>query len=275
MKGDDMFDTKSTTQYGVVMNITPGDAQKLLDTSVGNRTIQQWRVDLLSAAMKRGEWMVTNQGIGFDVNGALRDGHHRLRACVQSGVTFRTMVFFGMDTDSYQVIDTGKVRKVADRLGIPKNVSEVLYLGCTYALQSSQPTAAQMLPFLDSTFGKTAFRLLDTHSSGVRFYSCAAMRLAAVIRCISDNHEDYVFDQYGALITMNIAKMAAVSGSLVRQVQSGKARASDRPDTLARGLIVFDYHRRNLNRISVDVGDQSAGIEFVRDVMNKQVGCLL
>ena len=66
--------------------------------------------------MRRGEWRVTSQGIGFDLHGRLRDAHHRLNACIQSGVTFRSVVVLGMREDAYEVTDTGMVRTYADRL---------------------------------------------------------------------------------------------------------------------------------------------------------------
>ena len=49
------------------MDITPAMAKEMLETSPGNRRLRGWYVDLLAAAMKRGEWRVTSQGIGFDV----------------------------------------------------------------------------------------------------------------------------------------------------------------------------------------------------------------
>lgn len=89
-----------------VMDISPTLAKEMLETSPGNRRLRGWYVDLLAASMKRGEWRVTSQGIGFDILGRLRDAHHRLHACIKSGVSFQSVVVFGMRTDAYEVTDT-------------------------------------------------------------------------------------------------------------------------------------------------------------------------
>ena len=109
-----------------VMNITPAIAKEMLETSPGNRRLRGWYVDLLAAAMKRGEWRVTNNGIGFDILGRLRDRHHTLNAVVHSGVTITQVVVMGMPTDAYEVIDTGMLRTYADRLEEDRAVADVL-----------------------------------------------------------------------------------------------------------------------------------------------------
>ena len=83
--------------------ITPEIAEKLLATSSGNRRMRKKHVTYLVGAIQRGEWRVTNQGIGFDVNGHLRDGHHRLTAVVQSGEPIESLIVLGMPSDAFEV----------------------------------------------------------------------------------------------------------------------------------------------------------------------------
>jgi len=90
------MDFKSNTVKTTEMSITPELAQEMLKTSVGNRAIRKWHVDVLAVAQQRGEWTLTHQGAAFDSNGVLRDAHHRLMACVRSGVTIRMLVTVGL-----------------------------------------------------------------------------------------------------------------------------------------------------------------------------------
>ena len=92
-------------------------------------------------------------GIGFDILGRLRDAHHRLHACIKSGVSFQSVVVFGMRTDAYEVTDTGMLRTYADRLDEDRAVADVLQLGCQYALNNNKPTIDQMRPIIDAGLG--------------------------------------------------------------------------------------------------------------------------
>jgi len=101
-----------------MITITPDIADVFLRTSAGNRGIRKTHVDRLAGAMSRGEWRVTSQCIGFDTNGALRDGHHRLSAIIKSGCTITMLAVFDMPVDAYQVTDVGLTRSYSDRTGI-------------------------------------------------------------------------------------------------------------------------------------------------------------
>jgi len=57
-----------------VQSITPKRAAELLAANTTNRPLSRPVVRGFAEAMKRGEWLVTIQGIAFDVNGVLVDG---------------------------------------------------------------------------------------------------------------------------------------------------------------------------------------------------------
>lgn len=98
----------------VTMVIDPQVAQTMLDTNESNRNVRKNNVDTLAAAMKRGAFQMSPQGIAFDKNGKLIDGQHRLLAVVQSGCTVQMRVTMGCDADVFRVLDTGKNRNADD-----------------------------------------------------------------------------------------------------------------------------------------------------------------
>jgi hypothetical protein len=61
-----------------VQTIAPAKAAEMLDANTTNRPLSRTVVRAFGEAMSRGDWMVTHQGIAFDVNGVLVDGQHRL-----------------------------------------------------------------------------------------------------------------------------------------------------------------------------------------------------
>ncbi|GGQ53922.1 hypothetical protein GCM10010195_06630 [Kitasatospora griseola] len=70
----------------------------------------------MAAAIIRGEWKLTHQGIAFDENGALVDGQHRLHAIIEANVSVKMLVVYGLSEDVFPVLDSGKSRSAADAL---------------------------------------------------------------------------------------------------------------------------------------------------------------
>ena len=255
-----------------VMDITPATAKEMLETSPGNRRLRGWYVDLLSAAMKRGEWRFTNNFIGFDIYGRLRDRHHTLNAVVQSGVTITSGVAMGMPVDAYEVIDTGILRTYSDRLEEPREVADVLRLGCQYALGATKPTISQMRPIIDAGLGDAARALIGFSASKRKYYATAPMKLAACITIMNGGNADFVLHQYRALCSLDFETMSKSAQALVRQVDSGKARANDTREVLARGFRVFDKDRHGVSKIQISDADIDAAVELVRSVLRNSVG---
>ena len=258
------------TPNACVIFITPQLAKEMLDTSPGNRKLRRWYVELLAAAMKRGEWRITSQGIGFDTLGRLRDAHHRLNACIQSGVSFHSVVVFGMPTDAYEVTDTGMKRSYADRLNEDRDIADVLRLGCEYAL-GTKPTIDQMKPFIDAGFGDAVQSLILFCGTKRRFFSSAPMKLAASITIMNGGNADFVLHQYRALCLLDFDAMSKSAQGMVRQVDNGKAVANKSLETLARGLRVFDKNRSNISKIQIRDEDIDASFELVRYVLRNSV----
>lgn len=262
---------KSKYEQASVMEITPDIAEYLLSTSVGNRKLRPWYVSLLAAAMRRGEWRVTSQGIGIDNTGSLRDAHHRLNACIESGVSFRSVVAVGLRPDAYEVTDIGIKRNTHDLLSVDKRVADIFRLATVYALGCAQPTADQMKPVINSGLGHAADGLILFCGATRRYYSCAPMKLAACVTLMSGGDSDYVLTQYRSLVSLDFDSMSGASKALVRQVDREKASALNTGETLARGFRVFDKKRSDVSRIQVGSDDVSAAMAHTRAVILKSM----
>ena len=256
--------------HAKTQTITPELAAEMLATSAGNRKLREHWVKWLAGSMSRGEMRVTSQGIGVDVNGNLRDGHHRLEACVRSGAPFTTVVVYGIPVDAYEVIDIGVKRTYADRLDMPKNISEIISLGCYYAIGERSPSVDQMRPYIQTRLTVIAQDLLSACVSNRRYYSSAPMKLAACITVMDGGDADFVFGQYRALVNFDINAMTQSSRALVRQVENDNVKAVNTEDTLARGLRVFDQSRSGISKIQINAAHASEARKYVASVLNRE-----
>ena len=100
------------------MDITPAMAAEMLQRNTNNRPIKPPRIKLLTQEMTAGRFVETGDSIKFSSTGKLLDGQHRLLACIQSGVPFRTVVACGLQDEVFRVLDTGTPRTSADGLSV-------------------------------------------------------------------------------------------------------------------------------------------------------------
>ena len=67
-----------------VQKISPEKAAEMLAANTANRPLSRSTVQAFAEAMRRGDWLVTHQGIAVDTNGVLVDGQHRLAAVIEA-----------------------------------------------------------------------------------------------------------------------------------------------------------------------------------------------
>ncbi|MGA0894619.1 MAG: hypothetical protein ACO3S5_08330 [Ilumatobacteraceae bacterium] len=103
------------TITATIETITPQAAQQYLANQTRNRPVKKLHVARLAADMQAGRWDMTGEAIKFN-GSTLIDGQHRLRACVESGCEFTTLVVRGLNTDAAKVMDIGVKRGVSDAI---------------------------------------------------------------------------------------------------------------------------------------------------------------
>lgn len=100
--------------------IVPVVARQYLEMSQVNRDyILPW-IETLARDIQAGKWNHNGESIKFDWNGVLRDGHHRLAACIRADQGFITEVVRGVDPEA--VLDVGKPRSFAQNLAMRNRI---------------------------------------------------------------------------------------------------------------------------------------------------------
>ncbi len=99
---------------GKVESITKERAEAYLALSGGNRTYRRRRLEGYKRDRVENRWKLTHQGIVFDTNNVLRDGHHRLKMVSETGLTTEFFVVRGLDPDAAKFIDVGLPRSWRD-----------------------------------------------------------------------------------------------------------------------------------------------------------------
>ncbi|MBQ1734513.1 MAG: hypothetical protein II038_06495 [Lachnospiraceae bacterium] len=99
-----------------IMDITPEIAKKMLEHNPRNRRIKVEKLAEIKECMAAGRFAFTNASIGFDTDGNLIDGQHRLTAIAETGISMRMVVVFGANQSPY--LDRGARRTLADNLTI-------------------------------------------------------------------------------------------------------------------------------------------------------------
>jgi len=94
-------------------------AKDLVDTLLGmntnNRAIKQKIVDMYKKEITKGNWMLTNQGIGVSSDMVLIDGQHRLMALKETGYPMVEMVIvWGIHPDAQKYVDIHAKRSMRD-----------------------------------------------------------------------------------------------------------------------------------------------------------------
>lgn len=247
--------------------ITPKRAQEFLDSSTGNRHTRKWWVEALSAALKRGEWITTHQGFAFSESGRFLDGHHRAQAIIRSGVTVRALVVRGIDDDAFKVTDVGVKRTVSDTTGLHKTTAEVCRLASQYVFRAPA-SAQQVLEIANSGLAEVHDKLRIYCGTTRKFYGSTPMRLAASLLVMSGEPEQYVFDVYRNLVLEQFLSLPPICHSLIKQVNSGVAKANETPDVLARGLKAMSPKFSHLQKLMCSSDDAAAARDFARTVIS-------
>lgn len=127
-----------------MQRITPAKAKELLAANTTNRPLSRSTVRGFAEAMRRGDWLVTHQGIAFDTRGVLVDGQHRLAAVIEADQPVEMTVFTEVEPDTFDVLDTGKRRNAADVLAIEgeKSTTMLAAMVRTVWLYRNRPDAS-------------------------------------------------------------------------------------------------------------------------------------
>ena len=108
---------KAAKPTAEIMTITPELARLMLERNrEENRPQSRRPLWMYQKEIAEERMMVTNQGLGFDTEGRLIDGQHRLVSCIQAGKPFDSVVVFGLDPEAFMFVDSGYKRTSGHKL---------------------------------------------------------------------------------------------------------------------------------------------------------------
>ena len=258
--------------------ITPDVARQMLERNTGNRNIRPAHVKSLAGAMSRGEWEVSHQGIAFGDDGKLVDGQHRLAAVIASGVSIKTVVFYGLSGSSFAVMDQGKPRSVADIFGVNKRVAEVARLAAVIHNRidgTRRATPKQCEPYLRLV---EPYHELLVEASGARskYFASAPSRLAAILHLMNDfDGAARVLNLYRALVQCDVPSLPPVGAAILRQVVTNHARTGGttlQMDCLARMIIVFTESAADNSKVQISQDFIKKKVEWAYSIIDGEIG---
>lgn len=121
-------------RFTEVVLVTPGLAVAMLEYNNGNRPLVKSQIAIHADRLRRGDFILTHQGISFSKVGILNDGQHRLSAIIDANLPGYIQITFGAEREEFGVIDQSRKRSACDILSI---------LGESYS--ASRASVAKML----------------------------------------------------------------------------------------------------------------------------------
>lgn len=113
------LDTITRPATSIVI-VTPDMARRWLERNISNRPISLITVQKYQRDMEAGLWHFTNAGVGFDVDGHLIDGQHRLQAIsgLDDSQGIAMNVTRGLPSEARFYIDQGRKRTPGNQLAM-------------------------------------------------------------------------------------------------------------------------------------------------------------
>lgn len=106
--------------------ITPDEAKAMLKKNVSNRPLREATVREYATHLQNGTFRYTPDAIGFDTEGNLCNGQHRLTAVAQSGKGAFFLVVSDLERDAFSTFDVGRKRTLGDLISIDGQANAAL-----------------------------------------------------------------------------------------------------------------------------------------------------
>ncbi|WP_051946745.1 hypothetical protein [Verrucomicrobium sp. BvORR106] len=100
----------------VAVYLSPEKAKAMLARNVRNRKLSDQVVEKYVEEILNDEWRLTPAAVGFDAEGTLVDGQHRLSAIVKSGLTVPMVITTGLPVAAQEKVDRQRRRSLFDAL---------------------------------------------------------------------------------------------------------------------------------------------------------------
>ena len=233
-----------------VFNVSPKIAEVWLELNVCNyRVWTQEKTDLWVRQIESGSWLVTHEAIGFDWNGNLFDGQHRLKAIIQTGQTVPLRVVTGITPEAAGVVDTGAKRTADDALrnGGFHNVSTIGTTARFWARRTRKRGKVTLQPnevlelamFMDGIGAiAQAAQAVYNAQSGVRQMQAGPICIAGYL--VHTHRDAATVSEYFKFVTTVATGTELKAGSAALALFQRLARERDQARNRGRGKIGQD-----------------------------------
>lgn len=107
-----------------IVTATKELVDSLIEKDTHNRSKKERHIVYLKEEIEKGNWRLTNQGIGVTTEGWLCDGGHRLQAIKRAGYPpVKFLLVTGLAPDAQAYVDTHNKRSMADVLTLLTNTA--------------------------------------------------------------------------------------------------------------------------------------------------------
>lgn len=197
-----------------IVNMTPEMAEDLLEINTSNRKPRQRVIDHYVSTIKRGEWILTHQGVAVSNTNVLLDGQHRLLAIIKSGKSMPIMVTTGLPDKAFSAIDSGAPRTLSDLTKIER--AHVDAMNFAFKITSPQQKATPDIIFelYNSDLGKAIKEVCP--ATKTRILSTAPAVVAASIMYMK--HGERAKINYRNFVNSDFDKMYPVQKALLKKM---------------------------------------------------------
>jgi hypothetical protein len=239
--------------------IGPVEAKKLLEKNNINRKLTEERILYYYQQMISGEWIEdTGDTIKIGPDGVLFDGQHRLHAVIKYGKPLHFQVATGVDSNSFLVLDTGKVRSAADVASIQgyshagtvtaAAKAILLFKSGHYSQDSKRGIQASNTKIMEFLAVTPELTEMCTYVTSIynRFRVLSKTNMTMLYYLFSERHQemcDEFFEKYSTGIDLSESSpIRILRDRLMREYQMTKNRMSGR-DKLALTIYAWNAFR--------------------------------
>lgn len=204
--------------------VTPELAREWLKHNIGNRKLRKALVRRYALIMKRGNWMLTPEGIIFDSNGDLIQGQHRLSAVSETEAPVWMMVWTNVDPEVFKALDRGAPRSYADALKIDRKLAQCARYAASICVGRASTTDEEV-EYMADFIGKAHDELIAHCGAQSTLFATVPFRLAATIRILCGDGE-YAKSVYRSLVLGHVSDLPVIGQWAVGQAVRGSLQSA-------------------------------------------------
>ena len=251
------------------IDVTPEQAKKWLAHNMMNRPVRKGYVSALADAMQRGEWMVNHQAIAVNGN-KLVDGQHRLMALLESGLPkVRMTVITDADAATFDTIDIGAKRTMADIYREDLHVIHPIYF-IGKIVYGGRCTPRELRPIY-TRYHQPIRELVALYTRGTKKLTIAPIKVGAMAAILKGETKSYVHRLFENLCNFEPQELPRSARSFLKQIMIGTTSATMQGSAshqwLVRAFTIFQRENADLERVMVkDVATRTGQIrQLFRD----------